>query len=162
MLYEVITAFFKINMSFTSIFKLFSFFINRITSYNVCYTKLLRLSPEHPLVQKLTTDEHRASVEEYIYQASLKSDLERTDLAKVKTGVFSGSYAVNPVNEQKIPIWIADYVLISYGTGAIMAVPAHDERDWEFAKVFGLPIIEVLKGGNVEEEAFTGDSYNFV
>ena len=115
------------------------------------------LSPEHPLVGALTTDEHKAAVADYLHQASHKSDLERTDLAKEKTGVFSGSYAVNPVNDKKIPIWIADYVLISYGTGAIMAVPAHDERDWEFAKVFGLPIIEVLQGGNVDEAAFTGD-----
>ncbi|HAK44421.1 MAG TPA: leucine--tRNA ligase [Spirochaeta sp.] len=115
------------------------------------------LSPEHPLVDALTTDEHKSAVEDYLRAASLKSDLERTDLAKEKTGVFSGSYAINPVNEQKIPIWIADYVLISYGTGAIMAVPGHDERDWEFAKVFNLPIIEVLQGGNIDEAAFTGD-----
>ena len=87
-----------------------------------------------------------------------KSDLERTDLNKDKTGVFSGSYAINPVNKKLIPIWIADYVLISYGTGAIMAVPAHDTRDWEFAKKFNLPIIEVLKGnGNVQGAAWTED-----
>jgi len=115
------------------------------------------LSPEHPLVEKITTAEQKKPVEEYIRQASLKSDLERTDLAKEKTGVFSGAYAINPVNEEEIPVWIADYVLISYGTGAIMAVPGHDERDWDFAKVFGLPIIEVLKGGDIDKEAFTGD-----
>jgi leucyl-tRNA synthetase len=115
------------------------------------------ISPEHPLVEKLTGADQKAAVEDYCHQARLKSDLERTDLAKEKTGVFSGSYAVNPVNNKKIPIWVADYVLISYGTGAIMAVPAHDTRDWEFAKQFDLPIIEVLKGGNVQEEAFTED-----
>ncbi|MDR0465701.1 MAG: leucine--tRNA ligase [Treponema sp.] len=102
------------------------------------------LSPEHPLVEKLTTSDQKKAVTEYIEAAARKSDLERTDLAKEKTGVFCGAYAINPVNDQKIPIWIADYVLISYGTGAIMAVPAHDERDWEFAKTFGLPVIEVV------------------
>ncbi|MCL2721426.1 MAG: leucine--tRNA ligase [Treponema sp.] len=102
------------------------------------------LSPEHPLVEKLTTTEQKQAVAKYIESAALKSDLERTDLAKEKTGVFCGAYAINPVNDQKIPIWIADYVLISYGTGAIMAVPAHDERDWEFAKTFNLPIIQVV------------------
>ena len=102
------------------------------------------LSPEHPLVNKITTTEQKQAVTSYIEAAGRKSDLERTDLAKEKTGVFSGAYAVNPVNDQKIPIWIADYVLISYGTGAIMAVPAHDERDWDFAKAFNLPIILVV------------------
>jgi leucyl-tRNA synthetase len=102
------------------------------------------LSPEHPLVGKITTAEQKAAVESYLESAAKKSDLERTDLAKEKTGVFSGAYAINPVNRINIPIWIADYVLISYGTGAIMAVPAHDERDWEFAKAFSLPIIQVV------------------
>ncbi|MDA3832323.1 MAG: leucine--tRNA ligase [Spirochaetales bacterium] len=115
------------------------------------------LSPEHPLVAKITTDNQRSAVEHYVNKAAHKSDLERTDLAKEKTGVFSGAYAVNPVNSKKIPIWIADYVLISYGSGAIMAVPAHDTRDWEFAKAFDLPIIEVLKGGDIDKEAFTED-----
>ena len=115
------------------------------------------ISPEHPLVDRLTAAEQKKAVEEYCYQAKLKSDLERTDLAKEKTGVFSGTYAVNPVNDKKIPIWVADYVLISYGTGAIMAVPAHDTRDYEFAKQFDLPIIEVLQGGDIEKEAFTED-----
>jgi len=115
------------------------------------------LSPEHPLVEEITTDEQKKAVEDYCYQARLKSDLERTELAKEKTGVFTGSYAINPVNGEKIPVWIADYVLISYGSGAIMAVPAHDERDWEFAKKFDLPIVEVLKGGNVQEAAHTED-----
>ena len=102
------------------------------------------LSPEHPLVEKLTTQEQKKAVTSYIEAAARKSDLERTDLAKEKTGVFCGAYAVNPVNDQKIPIWIADYVLISYGTGAIMAVPAHDERDWEFSKAFNLPVVQVV------------------
>lgn len=115
------------------------------------------LAPEHHLVHKITTEDHRLAVEKYISDAAKKSDLERTDLAKEKTGVFSGAYAINPVNGQKVPIWIADYVLISYGSGAIMAVPAHDTRDWEFAKEFGLPIIEVLKGGDVQEAAYTED-----
>ncbi len=116
------------------------------------------VSPEHPLVAKLTSAEQKAAVEAYVESAAKKSDLERTDLAKEKTGVFSGSYAVNPVNGKKIPVWIADYVLISYGTGAIMAVPAHDTRDWEFAKKFGLPIIEVLKSEvDVQSQAWTED-----
>ncbi|HCM26963.1 MAG TPA: leucine--tRNA ligase [Treponema sp.] len=102
------------------------------------------LSPEHELVGEITTAARRPAVDAYIEAAAKKSDLERTDLAKEKTGVFSGAYAVNPVNDKKIPIWIADYVLISYGTGAIMAVPAHDERDWDFAKAFDLPIIQVV------------------
>ena len=116
------------------------------------------VSPEHPLVGTLTTSEHKEAVEAYIVSSAHKSDLERTDLAKEKTGVFSGSYAINPVNGKKIPIWIADYVLISYGTGAIMAVPAHDTRDWEFAKKFNLPIVEVLKGEvDVQQQAWTED-----
>ncbi len=102
------------------------------------------LSPEHPLVPALTTSECEAAVEAYVQEAARKSDLERTDLAKDKTGVFTGSYALNPVTGKEIPIWISDYVLISYGTGAIMGVPAHDERDWDFAKAFGLPIVQVV------------------
>jgi len=116
------------------------------------------VSPEHPLVEKLTTPDQKAAVQAYIGQAARKSDLERTDLAKDKTGVFSGSYAINPVNGEKIPVWIADYVLGSYGTGAIMAVPAHDARDWEFAKKFNLPIREVLKSAvDVQQQAWTED-----
>ena len=116
------------------------------------------IAPEHPLVEKLTTPEQKKAVEEYLEATKHKSDLERTDLAKDKTGVFSGSYAINPINGKKLPIWIADYVLISYGTGAIMAVPAHDDRDWEFAKKFNLPIIEVLKSKvDVQKEAWTED-----
>ncbi len=102
------------------------------------------LSPEHELVSKITTGAQKAAVASYIEASAKKSDLERTDLAKDKSGVFTGAYAINPVNDKKIPIWISDYILISYGTGAIMAVPAHDERDWAFAKKFGLPIIEVV------------------
>ncbi len=113
------------------------------------------LAPEHPLVAEITTEEQKDAVGQYIDAASLKNDLERTELSKEKTGVFTGAYAVNPMNDARIPIWIADYVLLSYGTGAIMAVPAHDERDWEFARTFDLPIVEVISGGNVEEAAYT-------
>lgn len=116
------------------------------------------VSPEHKIVPEITTAEQKAAVEAYIEAAAKKSDLERTDLNKDKTGVFSGSYAINPVNGKLIPIWIADYVLISYGTGAIMAVPAHDTRDWDFAKKFNLPIIEVLKSEvDVQKQAWTED-----
>lgn len=114
-------------------------------------------SPEHPLVEKITTDEQRDAVKQYQDQVQAKSELERTDLAKDKTGVFTGAYAINPASGDKMPIWIADYVLMSYGTGAIMAVPAHDERDYEFATKFELPIVEVVEGGNIEEEAYVGD-----
>ena len=103
------------------------------------------LAPEHPLVEAITTPGQRAAVDAYKAQAARKSDLERTELAKKKTGVFTGAYAINPVNNEKIPVWIADYVLISYGTGAIMAVPGHDERDFEFAKEFRLPIRPVVR-----------------
>ncbi|NLQ44216.1 leucine--tRNA ligase [Streptococcus mutans] len=115
------------------------------------------LAPEHDLVDIITTAGQAQAVADYKHQASLKSDLARTDLAKEKTGVWTGAYAINPVNGKEIPIWIADYVLASYGTGAIMAVPAHDERDWEFAKQFNLDIIPVLEGGNVAEAAYTDD-----
>lgn len=115
------------------------------------------LAPEHELVAKITTLEQKNAVDEYKKLAASKSDLERTDLNKEKTGVFTGSYAINPVNGKEIPIWISDYVLQSYGTGAIMAVPAHDQRDYEFAKKFGLDIIQVLEGGDISKEAFTED-----
>lgn len=115
------------------------------------------LSPEHPLVDKITTEEQKEQVQAYRKQIESKSDLERTDLAKEKTGVFTGAYALHPITGKKLPIWIADYVLMSYGTGAIMAVPAHDQRDWEFAKKFGLEIIEVVSGGDVTKEAHEGD-----
>ncbi len=123
------------------------------------------MAPEHSLVNIITTDEHKKSVHKYCEEAARKSDLDRTDLAKEKTGVFTGAYAINPVNDEKIPIWISDYVLISYGTGAIMAVPAHDERDFEFAKKFKLPIIQVVEPPDAKEAelarqeklCFTGD-----
>lgn len=119
------------------------------------------VSPEHPIVteivQTITDDEIKKNVTVYVEQASKQSDKERRDEAKEKTGVFSGVYAVNPVNNQRIPVWIADYVLMGYGTGAIMAVPAHDQRDFAFAKKYDLPIIEVVSGGNVSEGAYTGD-----
>lgn len=102
------------------------------------------IAPEHPLLEKLTSPENAQAVKDYVKSVASKSDLDRTDLAKSKTGVFTGAHAVNPVNGKKIPIWVADYVLMSYGTGAIMAVPAHDERDFDFAKQFGLPIIRVI------------------
>ena len=135
------------------------------TLYGATY---MVLSPEHPLVEVITTPQQNAAVAEYQSKARFKSDLERTDLAKDKTGVFTGAHATNPVNGQPIPIWIADYVLASYGTGAIMAVPAHDERDFAFAKKFGLPIVEVVRpvdktGGpgvaaeRADDEAFVGD-----
>ncbi|WP_336635322.1 leucine--tRNA ligase [Lysinibacillus fusiformis] len=115
------------------------------------------LAPEHKLVEQITTADQRQAVETYLEKVKMKSDLERTDLAKEKTGVFTGAYAVNPINGKKVPIWIADYVLVSYGTGAIMAVPAHDERDYEFASAFHLDIVPVLEGGDISKEAFTGD-----
>lgn len=115
------------------------------------------LAPEHRLVEKITTPEHKADVEEYVRMCATKSDLERTELNKDKTGVFTGAYAINPVNNKKIPIWISDYVLATYGTGAIMAVPAHDTRDYEFATKFGLEIIPVLEGGDISKEAWTED-----
>ena len=127
------------------------------TLYGATY---LVLAPEHELVQKLTTPAQKAAVKAYIQIAQSKSDLERTELQKEKTGVFTGAFAVNPLNGKKIPIWIADYVLAGYGTGAIMAVPAHDQRDWEFAKKFGLPIAEVVRpcaGPAPQDQAFCDD-----
>ncbi|HVE15103.1 MAG TPA: leucine--tRNA ligase [Chthoniobacterales bacterium] len=116
------------------------------------------LAPEHALVESLVTAEQTGAVTDYKKKVSSKSDLERTDLAKEKSGVFTGAYAVNPVNGEKIPVWIADYVLMGYGTGAIMAVPAHDERDFEFAQTFDLPIRQVVQpGGDEEWRGFTGD-----
>ncbi|WP_273130726.1 leucine--tRNA ligase [Bacillus weihaiensis] len=115
------------------------------------------LAPEHSLISTIATQEQKAAVDTYIDQVKHKSDLERTELSKEKSGVFTGAYAINPVNGEKMPIWIADYVLVTYGTGAIMAVPAHDERDYEFAVKFELPIKEVVSGGDVSKEAYTGD-----
>jgi leucyl-tRNA synthetase len=115
------------------------------------------LAPEHPYVKKIVSEAQQEAVEAYLHEVETKSDLERTDLAKDKTGVFTGAYAINPANNEKMPIWVADYVLMSYGTGAIMAVPAHDERDYEFADKFSLQITEVVAGGDVSKEAYTGD-----
>lgn len=115
------------------------------------------LSPEHELISKITTSEQKQAIEDYVKQSASKSDLERTELNKDKTGVFTGSYAINPVNNKKIPIWISDYVLVTYGTGAIMAVPAHDQRDYEFATKFGIEIIPVLEGGDISKAAFVED-----
>src|SRR5699024_5808628 len=105
----------------------------------------------------ITTDEQRAAVEAYKEEASRKSDLDRTDLNHDKTGTFTGAYAINPVNGEKVQIWISDYVLATYGTGAVMAVPAHDDRDYAFANKFHLPIKQVVEGGDISKEAFGGD-----
>ena len=115
------------------------------------------MAPEHEYVNQITTDEQKEQVNAYKLECAKKSDLERTELNKEKTGVFTGAYAINPVNGKEIPIWISDYVLAGYGTGAIMAVPAHDTRDYEFAKKFDIPIIQVLEGGDISKEAFTED-----
>ncbi len=115
------------------------------------------LAPEHKLVNKITTSEFKADIEKYQKESATKSDLERTELNKDKSGVFTGAYAINPVNNKKVPVYISDYILATYGTGAIMAVPAHDERDYEFAKKFNLEIIPVLEGGDISTEAFLGD-----
>ncbi len=115
------------------------------------------MAPEHELVDKITGSLQKEEVMKYKQECAMKSELERTELNKDKTGVFIGAYAINPVNQQNIPIYISDYVLASYGTGAIMAVPAHDERDYEFAKKFDIPIISVIEGGNIDKEAYIGD-----
>ena len=115
------------------------------------------LAPEHALVDKITSAEQREQVQAYKKACASKSDLERTELNKDKTGAFTGAYAINPANGRRLPVWISDYVLTSYGTGAIMAVPAHDTRDYEFAKKFDLPIVQVLEGGDITKEAWTGD-----
>ena len=135
--------------------KIFTVFTTRCdTLFGATYCVM---APEHPYVAEITTLEQKEAIEAYKEICASKSDLERTELNKDKTGVFTGAYAINPVNGKKIPIWISDYVLASYGTGAIMAVPAHDDRDWEFAKKFGIEIIPVLEGGNIEEAAYTED-----
>ena len=145
----------SVNFSIEGTDKAFTVFTTRPdTLFGATYAVL---SPEHPLVEEITTDAQKAQVEEYKQSIQSKSDLERTELSKEKTGVFTGAYAVNPANGEKIPVWIADYVLMSYGTGAIMAVPAHDERDYEFAKKFDLPIREVVAGGDIEKEAYAGE-----
>ncbi|WP_431804451.1 leucine--tRNA ligase [Halobacillus andaensis] len=124
------------------------------TLYGATYAVL---APEHPLVSEIVTEEQKEEVNRYIQETQNKSELERTDLAKTKTGVFTGGYAINPIDGNKLPIWVADYVMMSYGSGAIMAVPAHDERDYEFATKYDLPIIAVVEGGDIEEEAYMGD-----
>ncbi|MFZ3580413.1 leucine--tRNA ligase [Virgibacillus sp. DJP39] len=124
------------------------------TLFGATYTVL---APEHPLVKTIVTAEQKEAVQTYLDAVQTKSDLERTDLSKNKTGVFTGAYAINPANNEKMPIWVADYVLMTYGTGSIMAVPAHDERDYEFAVKFELPIVEVVAGGDISTEAYTGD-----
>lgn len=135
--------------------KIFTVFTTRCdTLFGATYCVM---APEHPYVAEITSPEQKEAIEAYTKSCACKSDLERTELNKDKTGVFTGAYAINPVNGNKIPIWISDYVLASYGTGAIMAVPAHDERDWEFAKKFGIEIIPVLEGGNIEEAAYIED-----
>lgn len=135
--------------------KKFSVFTTRVdTLYGCTYVVL---APEHPLVKEITTEDQKESVENYINECQRKSDLERTSLNKEKTGVFTGSYAINPVNGKKVPVYIGDYVLGSYGSGAVMAVPAHDERDYAFALKHNLPIIEVVKGGDISKAAFIED-----
>lgn len=124
------------------------------TLYGATY---LVFAPEHSLVDEVTTDEQREEVKAYQTRVATKSDLERTELAKEKTGVFTGGYAIHPLSGEKVPVWIADYVLVNYGTGAIMAVPGHDERDYEFATTFHLPIVEVVSGGDLAKEAYAGD-----
>ncbi len=115
------------------------------------------LAPEHPFVSEITTSENKVAVEAYVKSCSAKSDLDRTDLNKDKSGVFTGAFAINPVNDEEIPIWIADYVMMGYGTGAIMAVPAHDERDFEFATKFGLPVVQVVQPKDeCDWQGFTG------
>lgn len=145
----------SVNFTIDGTDKSFTVFTTRPdTLFGATYTVL---SPEHPLVDEITTEAQKAEIEAYKQSIQSKSDLERTELSKEKTGAFTGAYAINPANGEKIPVWIADYVLMSYGTGAIMAVPAHDERDYEFAKKFELPIREVVAGGDIEKEAYAGE-----
>ncbi len=124
------------------------------TLFGCSYTVL---APENELVKEITSPEQKEAVDAYIKSIESKSDLERTDLNKDKTGVFTGAYAINPVNGEEVPVWISDYVLATYGTGAVMAVPAHDERDYAFATKFDLPIKEVVEGGDISKGAFAGD-----
>ena len=145
----------EINFKVAGTDKTFTVFTTRAdTLFGATYCVL---SPEHDLVDEITTAGQKEAIKEYKAQAAAKSDLERTELNKEKTGCFTGAYAINPANGKEIPIWISDYVLSTYGTGAIMAVPAHDERDFEFASKFGIEIIPVLEGGDVSKEAFVGD-----
>ena len=149
----------KVDFNVKSINKVITVYTTRPdTLFGATY---MVLSPEHPLVDELVSDRNKNSVYEYKQLASAKSDFDRGEVNKNKTGVPLDAFAINPVNNQKIPIWIADYVLMSYGTGAIMAVPGHDERDYEFAKKFNLPVVEVVSGGDIENEAHT-DSHECV
>ena len=124
------------------------------TLFGACFCVL---APEHPLVEKIVSDEQKPLVDEYVKACNMKSEQERTDGSKEKTGLFTGAYAINPANGKELPIFVADYVLVSYGTGAIMAVPAHDDRDYAFAKKFGIDIIQVIEGGDISVCAYTGD-----
>ena len=124
------------------------------TLFGACFCVL---APEHPLVEKIVSDEQKPLVDEYVKACNMKSEQERTDGSKEKTGLFTGAYAINPANGKELPIFVADYVLVSYGTGAIMAVPAHDDRDYAFAKKFGIDIIQVIEGGDISACAYTGD-----
>ena len=145
----------EVNFKVNGIDKNFTVFTTRCdTLFGATYCVL---SPEHPLVDDITTADKKAEVEAYKKVCASKSEMERTELNKDKTGVFTGAYAINPVNDKLIPIWISDYVLMTYGTGAIMAVPAHDDRDYAFAKKFGIDIIQVLEGGDITNEAWTQD-----
>jgi len=146
----------EVNFKIANTDKSFTVFTTRCdTLFGATYCVL---SPEHPLIDEITTPEKKAAVEAYKKECASKSEMERTELNKDKTGVFTGAYAIDPVNNKQIPIWISDYVLMTYGTGAIMAVPAHDDRDWDFAKKFGLEIIEVLKSEvDVQKQAWTQD-----
>lgn len=133
----------------------FDVFTTRVdTLYGVTYVVL---APENELVDKITTDEYKDAVEKYKENANKMSEIDRMAVTKEKTGVFTGTYAINPINKKRIPIWISDYVISTYGTGAVMAVPAHDERDYEFAKKFNIPIIEVVQGGDISKEAYIED-----
>ena len=145
----------EVNFKVDGIDKTFTVFTTRCdTLFGATYCVL---SPEHPLVDEITTADKKAEVDAYKKACASKSEMERTELNKDKTGVFTGAYAINPVNDKLIPIWISDYVLMTYGTGAIMAVPAHDDRDYAFAKKFDIDIIHVLEGGDITNEAYTQD-----
>ena len=147
-----VTAKFYLQQNLDSFFEVYTTRADTLFGATYCV-----LAPEHPLIEKITIPEKKEAVEKYLEQSQVKSERERISEQKEKTGVFTGAYAINPANNQEIPIWVSDYVLISYGTGAIMAVPAHDKRDYEFAQKFGLEIKEVVAGGDISKEAYSGD-----
>ena len=147
-----VTAKFYLQQNLDSFFEVYTTRADTLFGATYCV-----LAPEHPLIEKITIPEKKEEVKKYLEQSQVKSERERISEQKEKTGVFTGAYAINPANNQEIPIWVSDYVLISYGTGAIMAVPAHDKRDYEFAQKFGLEIKEVVAGGNISKEAYSGD-----